>query len=234
MKFTPLIERQILIKSDLACRVQNRRIKSAWVFLMTFDFEALTGRARENCLAAKMEWIQSARWIQSAKMDSVCTRTLPAPSSQTSQCLGHAMHRRKARSNIEIMYIWNLGQALSCYLFCGFNTQNVFSSVCWVRSKGCKGISHPRRREGGTHFKAEDDSWWFCTLRRSKVGRSWPWQWHCVWQAGRLRTLCRPRVCGKLCQSPVNLTHNFCCLVWKTGKYEPRLYSKWEYWAAMQ
>ena len=24
---------------------------------MTFDFEALTGRAWENCLSAKMEWI---------------------------------------------------------------------------------------------------------------------------------------------------------------------------------
>ena len=49
-------------------------------------------------------------------MDSVCTITLPAP-SQLSQCLGHAMHKRKARSNIEIIDIWNPGQrALIWYL----------------------------------------------------------------------------------------------------------------------
>ena len=84
--------------------------------VMTFDGLNLPGRASENC-PGKMEWIQSARWPipqypipqyhntqYHNGMDSVCTRTLPAP-SQLCQCLGHAMHKRRARSNIEKRYI---------------------------------------------------------------------------------------------------------------------------------
>ena len=77
---------------------------------MTFDFGACW-TCEGKLSRAKMEWIQSAR------------SSLPAP-FQLSQCLGHAMHKRKARSNIEIMDIGNLEQAFS-----GFDTQTSFTGV---------------------------------------------------------------------------------------------------------
>ena len=59
----------------------------------------------------------------------------------------------------------------------------------------------------------------FCTLRPPRL--SWPWQWHCAWQLGSVRTL-RVQLDGKPGQSAANLTHNFCHLMpWKTDNCKP-------------
>ena len=50
-----------------------------------------------------------------------------------------------------------------------------------------------------------------------------------TWQPGSVRTLCSPLVCGKLCQSDANLTHNFCPVIWSTEKFKPWYCSHWNY-----
>ena len=78
----------------------------SWLLLENWPVHDFGLRADWTC-----EWKLSCE----DGMDSVCTITLPAP-SQLSQCLGHAMHRHKARSNSESMQIWKLRQTLSLFL----------------------------------------------------------------------------------------------------------------------